>query len=200
MSQDSEVKSAAAAAPLPPPIVLLSADRVTFTVESGIIISSRGSSPSSKSAPASSIWLKEFNESIRADRRIDRAKFFSQPGYKAPPAWTPPEVQAFYHSSVLPLPSTRRTLGDNSNGLVCACLSAFTEVSEACCSRLIITPLPQHKRLVLRPDDIFFPLLDAAATHVFQNGEASRNVFVGHAGKKVQSFAAAFLYSYTLEN
>jgi hypothetical protein len=54
--------------------------------------------------------------------------------------------------------------------------------------------------LVLRPDDIFFPLLDAAATHVFQNGEASRNVFVGHAGKKVQSFAAAFLYSYTLEN
>jgi hypothetical protein len=51
----------------------------------------------------------------------------------------------------------------------------------------------QHKRLVLRPDDIFFPLLDAAATHVFQNGEASRNVFVGHAGKKVPSFAAAFL-------
>jgi hypothetical protein len=45
--------------------------------------------------------------------------------------------------------------------------------------------LSQHKRLVLRPDDIFLPLLDAAATHVLQNGEASRNVFVGHADKMV---------------
>jgi hypothetical protein len=43
----------------------------------------------------------------------------------------------------------------------------------------------QHKRLVLRPDDIFLPLLDAAATHVFQSGEESRNVFVAHEGKKV---------------
>ena len=44
----------------------------------------------------------------------------------------------------------------------------------------------QHKRLILRPDDIFLPLLDAAATHVFQNGEASRNVFVAHEGQKVR--------------
>ncbi len=48
-------------------------------------------------------------------------------------------------------------------------------------------PLSQHKRLVLRPDDIFLPLLDAAATHVFQNGEASRKVFVRHKDKKVRS-------------
>ena len=47
-------------------------------------------------------------------------------------------------------------------------------------------PLSQHKRLVLRPDDIFLPLLDAAATHVFQNGEASRKVFVTHKDKKVR--------------
>ena len=40
---------------------------------------------------------------------------------------------------------------------------------------------------MLRPDDIFLPLLNAAATHVFQNGEASRNVFVAHAGKMVRA-------------
>ena len=58
--------------------------------------------------------------------------------------------------------------------------------SIAASSRVILAPLLQHKRLLLRPDDIFLPLLDAAATHVFQNGEASRNVFVGHAGQKVR--------------
>ena len=55
-------------------------------------------------------------------------------------------------------------------------------------ARLVVMPSLQHKRLVLRPDDILFPLLDAAATHVFQNGEASRNVFVAHEGKKVTWF------------
>ena len=50
----------------------------------------------------------------------------------------------------------------------------------------VLTRALQHKRLVLRPDDIFLPLLDAAATHVFQNGEASRNVFVSHQGQKVR--------------
>ena len=85
---------------------------------------------------------------------------------------TLPAVQALYHSSALPLPSTAGLddLGGISNGLIGACLMAFT----------------RHKRLVLRPDDIFFPLLDAAATHVFQNGEASRNVFVAHEGQKVR--------------
>ena len=51
---------------------------------------------------------------------------------------------------------------------------------------IVFTRALQHKRLVLRPDDIFLPLLDAAATHVFQNGEASRNVFVSHEGQKVR--------------
>ena len=59
---------------------------------------------------------------------------------------------------------------------------------------VLLIPLSQHKRLVLRPDDIFLPLLDAAATHVFQNGEASRIVFVGHAGQKVCFFFAAFVF------
>ena len=51
----------------------------------------------------------------------------------------------------------------------------------------------QHKRLVLRPDDIFLPLLDAAATHVFQNGDASRNVFVSHQDQKVRGGIARSL-------
>jgi hypothetical protein len=54
-------------------------------------------------------------------------------------------------------------------------------------ARTLFTSALQHKRLVLRPDDIFLPLLDAAATHVFQNGEASRSVFVSHQGQKVRA-------------
>jgi hypothetical protein len=50
----------------------------------------------------------------------------------------------------------------------------------------VFIPLSQHKRLVLRPDDIFIPLLDAPAMYVFQNGEASRKVFVRHEAKKVR--------------
>jgi hypothetical protein len=133
----SKVKSAAAAAPPSPPKVLLSADRVTFTVESGIKIGSRETMHSKQTALASdgpeALWLKEFTQYVRTDhrqrespesRRIDWAKF-GKPGYKP---WTPPEVQAFYHSSVLPLPSEKGIPGDNSNGLVCACLLAFKEV------------------------------------------------------------------------
>jgi hypothetical protein len=80
-----------------------------------------------------------------------------------------------------------------TNGLVSACLFAFTDVCplpstaknrDFACT--VITRALQHKRLVLRPDDIFLPLLDAAATHVFQKGDASRNVFVSHQDQKVR--------------
>ena len=69
----SKVKSAAAAAPPSPPKVPLSADRVTFTVESGIKISSRETMHSKQTAPASdgpeALWLKEFTQYIRTDHR-----------------------------------------------------------------------------------------------------------------------------------
>lgn len=165
--------------------VLVYADRVTFTVQCDVAITSaaddaenphlrmlfewKEKTKASKYDGPEAKWLKEFTKHVRDhDRKLRRCP-------------THPAVQAFYHSSALPLPSTTglNDLGD-SNGLIGACLMAFT----------------RHKRLVLRPDDIFFPLLDAAATHVFQNGEASRNVFVGHSGKKVHSSQQFYLYSH----
>ena len=72
-----------------------------------------------------------------------------------------PQIEAMYCSSTLPIPINGMSRSI-PNGLVSACLAAY-------CT---------HKRLVLRPDDIFFPLVDAIATHVFQQGEAMRSVFV----------------------
>ena len=72
-----------------------------------------------------------------------------------------PQIEAMYCSSTLPIPINGMSRSI-PNGLVSACLAAFST----------------HKRLVLRPDDIFFPLVDAIATHVFQQGEAMRSVFV----------------------
>ena len=71
------------------------------------------------------------------------------------------QLEACYLSSAL---STKHcfyglsTNAFNRHGLIYSFLTSFTK----------------HKRLVLRPDDIFFPLLDAAATHVFQQGSIAR--------------------------
>ena len=75
-------------------------------------------------------------------------------------------LEAFYLSSALPVPLNQqnRSYFDKQfdHGLVHACLISFT----------------QHKRLVLRPDDIFFPLVDAAATHVLNQGIVACATFV----------------------
>ena len=67
-------------------------------------------------------------------------------------------LEAFYLSSALPVPLNQQNRSyfdrEFDHGLVHACLISFT----------------QHKRLVLRPDDIFFPLVDAAAAHVLNQG------------------------------
>ncbi len=67
-------------------------------------------------------------------------------------------LEAFYMSSALPVPlrnqDPSRWGTRFDHGLVQACLISFT----------------QHKKLVLRPDDIFFPLVDAAAAHVINQG------------------------------
>jgi hypothetical protein len=68
-------------------------------------------------------------------------------------------LEAFYMSSALPVPlrNQSRSYWDTecfNHGLIQACLISFT----------------QHKKLVLRPDDIFFPLVDAAASHVLKQG------------------------------
>jgi hypothetical protein len=189
-------KASSASAPAPSPTVLLSADKVTFTVQSEIAVSNHKGDersthrpgftskvleflvPGQQSESREAQWLSIFTRCLTQNERQTRRN--------TDPAATPPAVQAFYHSSVLPLPRTSGGLGPISNGLVSACLVSFTEVTHAgSFVRVVLMPLLQHRRLVLRPDDIFLPLLDAAATHVFQNGEASRNVFVGHSGKKV---------------
>jgi hypothetical protein len=163
--------------------VQLSADRVTFTVQSEISINEGSFSACADASAegAESQWLTKFKAYLSQNNNAGQRR-------RSGPAETLPAVQALYRSSALPnsLPSMRKQLGAVSNGLVGACLTAFTEVNYACFfSSCCVMPLSQHKRLLLRPDDIFLPLLDAAATHVFQNGEQSRNVFVGHAGKKV---------------
>ena len=195
-----DAKAASASAPAPPPTVLLSADKVTFTVQSEIAVSNHKGAgflsklteylvPTQQSESREAQWLSLFKSCLKQNERQTRRHTKS--------ATAPPAVQAFYHSSVLPLPMTSGRLGPVSNGLVSACLVSFTEVTHpGSFVRVVLMPLLQHRRLVLRPDDIFLPLLDAAATHVFQNGEASRNVFVGHSGKKVHSSRQLYVYSH----
>ena len=164
------------------PRVSVQPDLVTFTVQHEIEIS-YADPPCA--AASESEWLSTFTKIIEGRE----SRGWGHPEVQAP------QIQALYHSSALPVPIGNAGMQCQSvtNGLVSACLFAFAKVclspSTAKNPRdftcIVLTRALQHKRLVLRPDDIFLPLLDAAATHVFQNGEASRNVFVAHAGKMV---------------
>ena len=174
------------------PRVLVQPDRATFTVQNEIEISY---ADPPLAAASESEWLSIFTKIIQ-NREF---KGWGHPEER-------PQIQALYHSSALPVPIGNAAMQCQSvtNGLVSACLIAFAKVCLlpstsknphvfAC---IVLTRALQHKRLVLRPDDIFLPLLDAAATHVFQNGEASRNVFVSHQGQKVcRGITPDFLWS-----
>ena len=166
------------------PRVSVQPDRVTFTVQHEVEISY---ADPPLAAASESEWLSTFAKIIESRE----CKGWDNPEVPSP------EIQALYHSSALPVPIGNAGMQCQSvtNGLVSACLFAFAKVCPspstaknprdfAC---IVLTRALQHKRLVLRPDDIFLPLLDAAATHVFQNGEASRNVFVSHQGQKVRA-------------
>ena len=102
--------------------LLLSADRVTFTVQKGIKIEcKRGVTTSPEDAEA--LWLAAFEQNLN-ERDSDLRS----------PAATHTGVQALYHSSALPLPCLEMDTGGISSGrgplsgLVGACLVAFTEV------------------------------------------------------------------------
>ena len=108
----------------------LSDDRVTFTVQDEIAVESkkrtaafsRCESQPSASDGAQDLWLVAFNRYLKEYSSQCCTDSGSRAHSKA--------VQAFYHSSVFPIP-TMRTMGDVSNGLICACLCAFTEVIHA---------------------------------------------------------------------
>jgi hypothetical protein len=122
-----------APANLPPlPGVQLSADRVTFTVQSEVSINKGFCSASADASAdgAESQWLGKFKAYLSQNNTLLNAGQRRRSG----PADTPPAVQALYRSSALPnsLPSMRKQLGSVSNGLVGACLTAFTEVNYAC--------------------------------------------------------------------
>lgn len=67
-------------------------------------------------------------------------------------------LEACYLSSALP---TTHCIHSSSGSLDHGLLNAF------------LTSFKKHKRLVLRPDDIFFPLVDAAATLVYKLGTSA---------------------------
>jgi hypothetical protein len=75
-------------------------------------------------------------------------------------SWTSPHsnLEACYVSSALPATRCISLAPDGESDFDHGLISAF------------FVSFAQHKRLVLRPDDIFFPLVDAAATHVFKQG------------------------------
>jgi hypothetical protein len=115
-----------------PSRVQVSADRVTFTVQSEISIN-EGLFSASADASAHGVesqWLSKFKVYLSQNNTLLDAGQRRCSG----PADTLPVVQALYRSSALPnaLPSMRKQLGSVSNGLVGACLTAFTEVNYAC--------------------------------------------------------------------
>ncbi len=117
--------------PPPPPRVLMSADRVTFTVQSEIPINQGhfNASADSSADAAEAQWLSQFSAYLsQNDAQLNHQQ--RRGGQPAPP----PAVQAFYRSCALAnsRPSMRKQLDDVSlisNGLVTACLTAFTEVN-----------------------------------------------------------------------
>ena len=97
-------------------------ESVTFTVERGIAIECKPN-PSASDIPSQ--WLSIFaNNLAQRDTLTNRVS-----SWNAPDA-TPPAIQALYHSAALPLPCDNARLGFQtvSNGLVSACLIAFTQV------------------------------------------------------------------------
>jgi hypothetical protein len=114
-------------APPPPPRVLISADRVTFTVQSEISINEGffNAFADGSADGAEAQWLSKFTEYLSQNQaQLNQ-------GRSSGPAETLPAVQALYRSSSIPnaRPSMRKQLGAVSNGLVGACLTAFTEVN-----------------------------------------------------------------------
>jgi hypothetical protein len=109
--------------PPPTPRVDVSDDRVTFTVQHEIRITTEKSHPSS-AALSENQWLSTFAATLAL-----RDKEANSGAWGAPAA-APPSIQALYHSSVLPIPCSNAKLGFQtvSNGLVSACLTAFTQV------------------------------------------------------------------------
>ena len=110
--------------------LLLSADRVTFTVQKGIKIEP-GKPPVADDIEDQ--WLCMFQRNLlRAQEKIGvQGSSAAHNG-----------IQALYHSSALPLPYSQRSSelsehGRSLNGLVGACLTAFTEVWH-----LLLLPLP----------------------------------------------------------
>ena len=74
-------------------------------------------------------------------------------------------LEACYLSSALP---TTHCIDSSSGSLDHGLLNAF------------LISFKMHKRLVLRPDDIFFPLVDAAATLVHKLGTSAIPHPIGH--------------------
>ena len=113
--------------------LLLSADRVTFTVQKGITIEP-GKPPVADDIEDQ--WLRMFHRNlVRAQEKIGvQGSSAAHNG-----------IQALYHSSALPLPYSQRSgfrgelseHGRSLNGLVGACLTAFTEVRHS-----LLLPLP----------------------------------------------------------
>lgn len=109
--------------------LLPSADRVTFTVQKGVEIEP-GNPPVTDDIEEQ--WLCMFQSNLLgAQEKI---------GVKGSTA-AHNGIQALYHSSALPLPySKRSSLSEHRrslNGLVGACLTAFTEVRHS-----LLLPLP----------------------------------------------------------
>jgi hypothetical protein len=121
-------------APPPPSRVIMSADRVTFTVQSEISINQGhfNASADSSAGGSEAQWLGQFSAYLsQNDAQLNHQQ---RRGSQTVP---PPAVQALYHSCALAnaRPSMRNQLDDVSlisNGLVAACLAAFTEVNYNC--------------------------------------------------------------------
>ena len=108
--------------------LLLSADRVTFTVQKGITIEP-GKPPVADNIEDQ--WLRMFQRNlVGAQEKIGvQGSSAAHNG-----------IQALYHSSALPLPYSQRELSEHGrslNGLVGACLTAFTKVRHS-----LLLPLP----------------------------------------------------------
>ena len=99
------------------PRVSVQPDRVTFTVQHEIEIN-YGNPP--RAAASESEWLSSFT-------KIIEAREFRGWGQPEVP---PPQIQALYHSSALPIPIGNAGMQHQSvtNGLVSACLFAFADV------------------------------------------------------------------------
>jgi hypothetical protein len=112
----------------------MSADRVTFTVQSEISINQGhlDTSADSSAGGSEAQWLGQFSAYLsQNDAQLNHQQ---RRGSQTVP---PPAVQALYHSCALAnaRPSMRKQLDDVSlisNGLVAACLTAFTEVNYNC--------------------------------------------------------------------